>query len=286
MTPSYKIMGVVNVTPDSFFDGGAHDTPGPAAAHAAELIAEGADIVDVGGESTRPGAPEISPQAEIARVVPTIAAIHADHPKIPISVDTMKAEVARAAIAAGANYVNDVSAFTAEPELAGVVASADVDCCLMHMQGDPRTMQDDPHYDDVVDDVRAHLEQRMAFAIAEGVKEQRIQLDPGIGFGKTLAHNLELLRRLDELVAIGRPVVIGVSRKSFISRIAEDLGGGGIAVEDRLPGTIAANTIAFGRGASIFRVHDVRAAKQALAVAAATLSTTGRPARESSPGSS
>lgn len=267
-------MGVVNVTPDSFFDGGAHDTPGPAAAHAAELIAQGADIVDVGGESTRQGAPEIDPQTEIARVVPTIAAIRAAHPGTPISVDTMKAEVANAAIAAGATYVNDVSAFSADPALAALVADQSVDCCLMHMQGDPRTMQDNPHYDDVVDDVRAYLEQRMSFAIAEGIKEDRIQLDPGIGFGKTLAHNLELLARLDEIVAIGRPVVIGVSRKSFISRISEEAGAGGIAVEERLPGSIAANTIALMRGASIFRVHDVAAAVQGLTVAAAALKNT------------
>lgn len=271
MIPDYKIMGVVNVTPDSFFDGGAHDTPGPAAAHAARLIADGADIVDIGGESTRPGAPEVSAAAEIARVVPTIAAIRAAHPQAAISVDTMKSEVAREAIAAGATYVNDVSALTSDPELAGVIAAADVDCCLMHMQGDPRTMQDDPRYDNVVDEVRAHLEARMAFAIRQGIAEERIQLDPGIGFGKTLAHNLELLARLDEIVAIGRPVVIGVSRKSFISRIAQDAGVGGIEPDERLPGTVAANTIALQRGAKVFRVHDVAAARQGLAVAAAAL---------------
>ncbi|MFT4049414.1 MAG: dihydropteroate synthase [Solirubrobacterales bacterium] len=268
----YKIMGVVNVTPDSFFDGGAHDTPGPAAAHASRLIADGADIVDIGGESTRPGAPEVAATDEIARVVPTIAQIRAAHPSVAISVDTMKAEVARAAIGAGATYVNDVSAFTVDPSLAAVVAESGVDCCLMHMQGDPRTMQDDPRYDDVVGEVKAHLESRMAFAVAEGVPEQKIQLDPGIGFGKTLAHNLELLARLDEIVALGRPVVIGVSRKSFISRIAQDAGVSGVEVDERLPGTVAANTIALERGARIFRVHDVREAAQGLAVAAAALS--------------
>lgn len=265
-------MGVVNVTPDSFFDGGAHDTPGPAAAHAQALIAEGADIVDIGGESTRPGAVDVSAADEIARVVPTIEQIRAAHPDAPISVDTMKSEVAVAAIEAGATYVNDVSAFSADAELAGVVASTGVDCCLMHMRGEPRTMQDDPHYGDVVDEVRAHLESRMAFAVAQGVPESKIQLDPGIGFGKTLAHNLELLARLDEIVALGRPVVIGVSRKSFISRIAQDAGVSGVEVEDRLPGTIAANTLAFERGAQVFRVHDVRATAQGLAVAAAALS--------------
>lgn len=269
----YRIMGVVNVTPDSFFDGGAHQTPGPAAEHASQLIADGADIVDIGGESTRPGAPEVDAQTEIARVVPTIAQIRAAHPQVPISVDTMKAEVAAAAIEAGATYVNDVSALSADPALAGVVAEADVDCCLMHMQGDPRTMQDNPQYDDVVDDVRAYLEQRMAFAVAAGIPEARIQLDPGIGFGKTLEHNLELLARLDDIVALGRPVVIGVSRKSFISRIAQDAGVSGVEVEDRLPGTIAANALALERGAKVFRVHDVREAAQGLAVAAAALAT-------------
>jgi dihydropteroate synthase len=271
MAREFQIMGVVNVTPDSFFDGGAHDTPGPAAAHAARLLADGADIVDIGGESTRPGAAEVSAADEIARVVPTIAQIRAAHPQTPISVDSMKAEVAAAAIEAGATYVNDVSAFSADPELAAVVAESGVDCCLMHMQGDPRTMQDDPHYDDVVDEVRAHLEQRVAFAVAAGISEDRIQLDPGIGFGKTLAHNLELLARLDEIVAIGRPVVIGVSRKSFISRIAQDAGVSGVEVDDRLPGTIAANTLALERGAQVFRVHDVREAAQGLSVAAAAI---------------
>ncbi|MBJ7458867.1 MAG: dihydropteroate synthase [Thermoleophilaceae bacterium] len=273
MARDFQIMGVVNVTPDSFFDGGAHDTPAPAAAHAAGLIADGADMVDIGGESTRPGAAHVSAADEIARVVPTIAQIRAANAGVPISVDTMKSEVAAAAIEAGATYVNDVSAFTADPALAGLVASAGVDCCLMHMQGEPRTMQDNPQYADVVDDVRAHLEARMNFAVAEGIPEAKIQLDPGIGFGKTLVHNLELLARLDEIVTLGRPVVIGVSRKSFISRIAQDAGVSGVEVEDRLPGTIAANALAYERGARVFRVHDVRETAQGLAVAAAALAT-------------
>jgi dihydropteroate synthase len=180
-------------------------------------------------------------------------------------VDTSKAVVADAAIRAGARYVNDVSAFRFDPELAGLVADAKVDCCLMHMRGDPRTMQDDPRYDDVVDDVKAHLEERMAFAIREGVKEERIHLDPGIGFGKTLEHNLELVRRLDEIVALGRPVVIGTSRKSFLGRLT------GRGVDERVPGTLATNVLAFERGARIFRVHDVAPARDALTVAAATL---------------
>ena len=273
----YSIMGVVNVTPDSFFDGGAHDAPDAAAAHAALLIEQGADIVDVGGESTRPGAPPVSAADELERVVPVIAGIRAQNAATPISVDTMKRSVAEAAIAAGATYVNDVSAFGAEPELAGLVADAGVDCCLMHMQGEPRTMQDDPRYDDVVDDVRAYLEERMRFAVSEGVAEEKIQLDPGIGFGKTLKHNLELLMRLDEIAALGRPVVIGVSRKSFISRIAQERGVSGVDVQDRLPGTIAANTLALERGASVFRVHDVAEAAQSLAVAAEALGVATRP---------
>ncbi|MFY9470132.1 MAG: dihydropteroate synthase, partial [Solirubrobacterales bacterium] len=194
-----------------------------------------------------------------------------------ISVDTMKLGVAEAAVRAGATYVNDVSAFTGDPELAGFVADAGVDCCLMHMQGEPRTMQADPRYDNVVDDVRAFLERRMSFAIAEGVPERRIQLDPGIGFGKTLEHNLELLHRLDEIVALGRPVVIGASRKSFLARIARNADTTGVEVTDRLPGTTAANVVALLRGAEIFRVHDVAEAAQSLAVAAA-IAGAGTPA--------
>ena len=272
MNSGFSIMGVVNVTPDSFFDGGAHDEPVDAVTHALQLLDEGADIVDIGGESTRPGAAAVSVDDELDRVVPVIAGIAEARPGAQISVDTMKLEVARRAIHAGAGYVNDVSAFRAEPLLAGLVADAGVECCLMHMQGEPRTMQDDPRYDDVVSDVKAHLEERLAFAVGEGIAESKIQLDPGIGFGKTLQHNLELLRRLDEIVAIGRPVVIGVSRKSFLSRIAQDTGVSGVEVEDRLPGTIAANVLALQKGATVFRVHDVAEHAQALAVAQSALS--------------
>lgn len=267
----YHLMGVVNVTPDSFFDGGRHDDPLSGIAHGELLADQGAAILDIGGESTRPGADPVDAAAEIARVVPVIEGLKRSRPKAQLSVDTMKLEVAESAVGAGATYVNDVSAFRAEPELAGFVASAGVDCCLMHMQGEPRTMQQDPKYGDVVDDVRAHLEQRMEFAIGEGVREDRIQLDPGIGFGKTLEHNLELLSRLDEIVALGRPVVIGVSRKSFIAKIAEQAAVSGAAADDRLPGTTAANVLALERGATVFRVHDVAEAAQSLAVAAAVL---------------
>ena len=194
----FQVMGVVNVTPDSFSDGGSFLDAGEAVAHGRRLRAEGADLLDIGGESTRPGAAPVEPDEEIARVVPVVRALAQEGARV--SIDTMKLAVAEAAVQAGASYVNDVSAFRADPELAGFVADARVDCCLMHMRGEPRTMQDDPRYEDVVDDVRAHLEERMEFAIREGVREERIQVDPGIGFGKTIEHNLELLRRLDEIV--------------------------------------------------------------------------------------
>jgi dihydropteroate synthase len=259
----FTLMGIVNVTPDSFSDGGTFDSAAAAAAHARRLIAEGAEIVDVGGESTRPGADPVPAEAELRRVIPVVEAI-ADAGAI-VSVDTMKLEVAREAVAAGARYVNDVTAFRHEPAMAALVAEHGLGCCLMHMLGEPRTMQVDPVYEDVVADVKAFLEERLAFAVAEGVPEERIMLDPGIGFGKTLEHNLELLRRLDELAALGRPLVIGVSRKSFIGRIT------GRDVSERAVGTAAANVLAYERGARVFRVHDVAVTRDALAVATATL---------------
>ena len=253
-------MGVVNVTPDSFSDGGVFDDDAAAIAHARRLIAEGAEIVDVGGESTRPGAAPVPVEEELERVIPVIEGISGAR----ISIDTMKLAVAEKALDAGAGYVNDVTAFRHDPELAGLVADRGVDCCLMHMLGEPRTMQDDPRYDDVVDDIKAFLEERMAFAVKAGVREERIQLDPGIGFGKTLEHNLELLRRLDELVALGRPIVVGTSRKSFLGRLT------GRDVTERVHATVATNVIAYERGARVFRVHDVAATRDALEVAAAT----------------
>jgi dihydropteroate synthase len=258
----FLVMGVVNVTPDSFSDGGRYLEVPAAVAHGHELLAEGADLLDVGGESTRPGADPVPPDEEIARTAPVVEQLS---PHGRVSIDTTKVAVARAALDAGATYVNDVSAFRFEPELAGVVADAGVECCLMHLLGEPRTMQQDPRYDDVVSEVKAHLEERLAFAIGEGVAEERVHLDPGIGFGKTVEHNLELLRRLDELVAIGRPLVIGTSRKSFLGRLT------GREVGDRVPGTIATNVLALARGARIFRVHDVAPVRDALTVAAATL---------------
>jgi dihydropteroate synthase len=265
MNVVYRLMGIINVTPDSFSDGGLFLDADTAVEHGLRLVRKGAHILDVGGESTRPGAEPVSAEEELRRVIPVMEGLSARRAGAQISIDTSKAVVARAALDAGASFVNDVSALRADPGMAEVVAASGVDCCLMHMLGEPRTMQAQPRYEDVVDDVKALLSERMAFAVREGIAEERILLDPGIGFGKTVVHNLALLNRLDELVALGRPVVIGTSRKSF-------LGGG--HPRERLPGTIATNVIALERGASVFRVHDVSAVSDALAVASATL--TGR----------
>ena len=262
--PPYTIMGVVNVTPDSFSDGGAFDDAVAAIAHARRLAAEGAEIIDVGGESTRPGADPVPAATELERVIPVVDGIAGLKLPIQISIDTMKVAVAEAALDAGATYVNDVTAFRHDPDLAALVADRDVDCCLMHMLGEPRTMQENPQYDDVVDDVKAFLHRRLTAATDAGIAEARIHLDPGIGFGKTLEHNLELLRRLDELTALGRPLVIGTSRKSFLGRLT------GRDVTERVHATVATTVIAFERGARVFRVHDVAATADALAVAAAT----------------
>lgn len=258
-------MGILNVTPDSFSDGGRFLDADAAVAHGVRLEQEGADILDVGGESTRPGAEPVAPEEQVRRVVPAIEGLVANGVRAQISVDTMRLTVAEAAVAAGATYVNDLSAFRADPDLAGFVAERGLDCCLTHMRGTPRTMQSEAVYDDVVAEVKAFLEERLAAAVAAGIAEQQIMLDPGIGFAKRLEHNLELLRRLDELVALGRPIVIGTSRKSFLGRIT------GRETDDRLPGTIATNVLAFERGAAVFRVHDVRPVADALAVAAATV---------------
>jgi dihydropteroate synthase len=259
----YTIMGVVNVTPDSFSDGGRYLDPGAAVEHGRRLAAEGAHILDVGGESTRPGAADVPAAEELRRVLPVVEGLAGAGPTV--SIDTSKAAVAEAALDAGAGYVNDVTAFRGDPRLAGLVASRDVPCCLMHMLGTPRTMQDDPRYDDVVSEVKAFLDERLAFAVAEGVAEERVMLDPGIGFGKTIDHNLALLARLDEIAALGRPVVVGVSRKSFLGAIT------GREAGERAVATAAANVLALERGASVFRVHDVAETLDALAVAAATL---------------
>jgi dihydropteroate synthase len=266
MSDAFTVMGVVNVTPDSFSDGGLYLEPIAAIEQGVALARDGAAILDIGGESTRPGADPVPAKEELARVLPVIEGLVASGVAARISIDTSKAAVATAAIAAGATLVNDVTALRADSEMAGVIAGAGVECCLMHMLGEPRTMQDDPRYDDVVSDVKAFLEQRMAYAVAAGIAEEQILLDPGIGFGKTIEHNLELLRRLDELVAIGRPVVIGTSRKSFLGRLT-----GHSNPADRVPETIATCVLALARGARIFRVHDVAPVRDGLIVAAATV---------------
>lgn len=257
-------MGVVNVTPDSFSDGGLYLDEGAAVAHGRELAAQGADILDVGGESTRPGAAEVSAAEERGRTEPVVAALAAaGH---TVSIDTSKLSVAEAALDAGASIVNDVTALRGDPEIAALCAEREAGLVLMHMQGDPRTMQADPAYDDVVDDVKGFLAERLEAAVAAGVAEERIWLDPGIGFGKTLDHNLELLRRLGALRELGRPLVVGTSRKSFIGKID------GSEVGDRLGGTVASSVIAAAEGADVLRVHDVREAAQAAKVADAILS--------------
>jgi dihydropteroate synthase len=252
------VMAVLNVTPDSFSDGGIHLDPEIAAAAARRMHAEGAAIVDVGGESTRPGADAVSTDDELRRIVPVLELLQGE---VPVSIDTAKAEVARRALALGAELVNDVTALRGDPGLAGVVAEHEAYICLMHMQGDPRTMQDDPRYDDVASEVAAFLEERLRAAVDAGIPEERICLDPGIGFGKTAQHNFELVRRLDVLLALGRPVLVGFSRKSSLRRLVGD--------GDLLAASVAAAVSAYDHGASILRVHDVRAHVDALAVAAA-----------------
>jgi dihydropteroate synthase len=275
-------MGIVNVTPDSFSDGGRFLAADDAIAHGRELASQGADILDVGGESTRPGAEPVPAPEELRRVLPVVEGLASAARSMPvpprISIDTSKAEVAEAALQAGAGLVNDVTAFRGDPRMAEVVARSGADCCLMHMLGEPRTMQglggvSGPRYEDVVDDVKSFLAERLDFAVAAGVAEERILLDPGIGFGKTEAHNLELLRRLGELLSLGRPIVIGTSRKQFLGRIQARAAGGAepAGTGDRLPGTIASNVLAYERGARVFRVHEVAPVRDALAVAAATL---------------
>jgi dihydropteroate synthase len=263
--PDFTLMGIVNVTPDSFSDGGRFFDPADAVAHGLALEAEGAEILDVGGESTRPGADAVEADEESRRVVPVIEALVLAGVRARISVDTSKAEVTERALVAGATLVNDVTALRAAPQMAELTAAAGADLCLMHMVGTPRTMQENPRYEDVVSEVKRFLEERMAFAVAHGVAEERIILDPGIGFGKTVAHNLELLRRLPELTELGRPLLVGTSRKSFIGTLT------GAAADERVAGTIATNVIAYERGARIFRVHDVRPNADALTVTAATL---------------
>jgi len=258
-----KLMGVVNVTPDSFSDGGLYLDPETAIQHGEELARAGAEILDVGGESTRPGAEEVPLEEELRRVEPVVAGLAGG--AAAISIDTSKAAVAAAALDAGAEIVNDVTALRGDPEMAALCADRGATVVLMHMAGSPRTMQANPVYEDVVADVKAFLAVRVETALAAGVGEERIWLDPGIGFGKTAEHNLELLRRLSELSELGRPLVIGTSRKSFIGKVD------GSDANARLGGTIASSVLAAAEGAAVLRVHDVAEVGQAMAVAAAIL---------------
>jgi dihydropteroate synthase len=258
------VMGIVNVTPDSFSDGGVNFQADDAIAAARRMAAEGATIVDVGGESTRPGAEPVSVDEELRRVVPVLEAVAGE---VPTSIDTAKAEVARRALELDAELVNDVTALRADPELPAVVAEADAYICLMHMQGEPRTMQLEPRYDDVVSEVAAFLEKRLTFAVDAGIREDRVCLDPGIGFGKTVEHNFELIRRLDEIVALGRPVVVGFSRKSSLGKILGDPE----AKTGPLSASIASAVAAYERGATILRVHDVKEHVEALTAARAVV---------------
>jgi dihydropteroate synthase len=262
--PVPVLMGVLNVTPDSFSDGGDFLDPGKAASRALTMLDEGAVIIDVGGESTRPGSDPVPQEEEVHRIVPVIERIITERPDAIVSIDTYRAATAGAALEAGARIVNDVTALRGDPRMAAFAAGARCPLILMHMLGEPKTMQSDPRYDDVVREVRDFLAARAEHAVAAGVEPENIILDPGIGFGKTLEHNLELLRRLDELVELGFPVLVGASRKSFIGRLT-----GVEEAKERVSGTVAANVMAYERGATFFRVHDVRANREALAVAQA-----------------
>ena len=261
--PDPVLMGVLNVTPDSFSDGGEFFRAEPAVSHAEKMFDEGAQVIDVGGESTRPGSEPVSPEEELRRVLPVIQGILSARPDSIVSIDTYRSSIAEAALDAGARAVNDVTAL-GDPRMAGLMAERGCPIILMHMLGEPKSMQQDPRYEDVVREVRDFLAERAERAIRAGVEPENIILDPGIGFGKTMEHNLKLLKRLDSLVELGFPVLVGVSRKSFLGKIT-----GSEDPKNRLFSTMAANVLAYERGANLFRVHDVRANKEALAVAAA-----------------
>jgi dihydropteroate synthase len=266
--PGPVVAGILNVTPDSFSDGGNYVDPEAAAEHAAAMLNEGAAIIDVGGESTRPGSDPVSPEEEARRVVPVIERIVAARPGAIISVDTYRSATATAALEAGAGIVNDVTALRGDPRMAAVVAEAGCPVILMHMQGEPKTMQSEPRYTDVVREVNDFLRSRVEHAVAAGVGGDNIIVDPGIGFGKTVDHNLTLLRDLGSVVDLGFPVLVGASRKRFIGSIT-----GVEEAAERVFGTVASTVLAYERGATLFRVHDVRANSEALAVAEAVVST-------------
>jgi dihydropteroate synthase len=261
--PRPSVMGVVNVTPDSFSDAGVNYVPDDAVASVRRMLDEGAAIVDVGGESTRPGSEGVALDEELRRLMPVLERLEG----LPVSVDTSKAEVARRALELGSEMVNDVTALRGDPHLAGVVADAEAYVCLMHMLGEPRTMQRNPVYGDVVSDVAAFLEERLAFAVAAGIREELVCLDPGIGFGKTVHQNFELVRRLDELTALGRPLLIGFSRKSSLGKLLGDPD----ATTGSTAASVGAAVAAYDRGATILRVHDVREHVEALTAARAVL---------------
>ncbi len=260
------IMGIVNVTPDSFSDGGQFYDPESAIAHGRQLAAEGADILDIGGESTRPGAEPVSPEEEMRRVLPVVEGLR-DCGKT-ISIDTRHAVTMQAAVEAGAGMINDVTALQGDPDSLAVAAAAKVPVCLMHMQGDPQTMQDSPQYGDIVDDVKAFLAGRAEACLKAGISGGSIFIDPGIGFGKTLDHNLVLLHRIGEFADLGYKVLLGASRKSFIEKICPDT-----PADRRLPGSLAAALWGAGQGVDMLRVHDVAATQQALAVQSAIQQT-------------
>ena len=269
--PGPFIVGILNVTPDSFSDGGDFLDPEAAAEHAATMLDEGADVLDVGGESTRPGADPVSQEEEIRRVVPVVERILSVRPEAVISVDTYRSGTATAALEAGASLINDVTALRGDPGMVSLIEEVACPVILMHMQGEPKTMQKEPLYQDVVREVSDFLAERAAYAVAAGVRPENLIVDPGIGFGKNLEHNLALLRNLDAIVDLGFPVLIGASRKSFVERIT-----GVQEARDRVSGTAATTVLAYERGATFFRVHDVRANREALEVAEAVLSTPRR----------
>ncbi|MCX7544356.1 dihydropteroate synthase [Marinicella gelatinilytica] len=250
-------MGVLNVTPDSFSDGGQFYAPSTAIKHAQKMIADGADIIDIGGESTRPGAAEVSEQAEIERVVPIIEALREQFPKVTLSIDSRKPEVMAAALHAGANFINDINALQSDGAIE-VALEYDVPVCLMHMQGTPKTMQDNPQYDNVVQSVLDFFEQRVEACMRAGIDPDRIILDPGIGFGKTVEHNLTLIKNISTLKQMGFPVLLGVSRKSMFKTLL------GRAVDERLPGALAVSQFAYFQGTDVFRTHDVAATRDLL----------------------
>ena len=270
-SPGPVVVGILNVTPDSFSDGGNFLDPEAAAKHAAFMLDEGAGIVDIGGESTRPGSDPVSQEEEVRRVVPVIERVLAERPEAVISVDTYRSTTAAAALEAGALVVNDVSALRGDPRMAPVVADAQCPVILMHMQGEPKTMQREPRYEDVVSEVRDFLGSSADRAIAAGVRPENVIVDPGIGFGKTLDHNLALLRNLEAVVGLGFPVLVGASRKRFIGSIT-----GVEEAAERVFGTVATTVISYEKGAALFRVHEVRANREALAVAEAVLNAPRR----------